>query len=332
MDNRTASGKGKIYVRSQKVGSGDRKALSVTDLQQHQRPDPAVLRALSERRDGPGIQRIAAHLGLLAATGAAILAAPGAWWWLPALAHGFVMVFLFAPLHETVHRTAFRTGWLNRAVGDLAGFLLILPPRWFAAFHFAHHRFTQDPQRDPELASPKPTTLLGYAWIVSGIEYWFRTSRGLIRRAFGRAPDAFLDDRLRARAIAEARVYLALYAALAAGSVALGSDLVLKLWVVPALLGQPFLRLYLLSEHWGCPTVKDMWANTRSTISLAPMRWLAWNMPNHAEHHANPAIPFHALPTYADLMQGSRVHEAAGYAPFHAGRVADVAAGRAGPV
>jgi fatty acid desaturase len=306
--------------------------LAVTDLQQRPKPDAAAVRALSQRRDEPGLRRIAAHLGLAAATGAAVFAAPGAWWLLAATAHGIVLVFLFAPLHETVHRTAFRTGWLNRAVGDLAGFLLILPPRWFAAFHFAHHRFTQDPERDPELASPKPTTLLGYAWIVSGFEYWHRAIRGLVRRAAGIAPDAFLDDRLRARSIAEARVYLALYATLAAGSAALGSDLLLRLWVVPVLLGQPFLRLYLLSEHWGCPTVKDYWANTRSTVSLAPVRWLAWNMPNHAEHHANPAIPFHALPAYAALMKGARVHEARGYAPFHAGRVADVASGRAGPV
>lgn len=306
--------------------------LDVTDLQQRRSPDPGVLKALSERRNGPGIRRISAHLALLVPTGAAILAAPGAWWLLAAVAHGIVLMFLFAPLHESVHRTAFRSGWLNRLVGDLAGLVLVLPPRWFAAFHFAHHRFTQDPDRDPELASPKPTTLAGYAWIVSGVEYWHRTIRGLLRRAVGIAPDGFLDDRLRARAIAEARVYLAIYAALAAGSLALGSDLVLRLWVVPALLGQPFLRLYLLSEHWGCPTVKDYWANTRSTVSLAPVRWLAWNMPNHAEHHANPAIPFHALPAYAALMKGARVHEARGYAPFHAGRIADVAAGRAGPV
>ena len=104
------------------------------------------------------MRRIAAHLGLLLLTGGAILAAPGAFWLVPAVAHGVVLMFLFAPLHETVHRTAFRSGWLNRAVGDLAGFVLILPPRWFAAFHFAHHRFTQDPARDPELAAPKPTT------------------------------------------------------------------------------------------------------------------------------------------------------------------------------
>ena len=26
------------------------------------------------------------------------------------------------------------------------------------------------------------------------------------------------------------------------------------------------------------------------------MRWFAWNMPYHVEHHAYPSVPFHALP------------------------------------
>jgi fatty acid desaturase len=26
------------------------------------------------------------------------------------------------------------------------------------------------------------------------------------------------------------------------------------------------------------------------------VRYLAWNMPFHAEHHSFPAVPFHALP------------------------------------
>jgi fatty acid desaturase len=39
-----------------------------------------------------------------------------------------------------------------------------------------------------------------------------------------------------------------------------------------------------------------MLKNTRTVITLAPLRWLNWNNAHHAEHHAMPAIPFHALP------------------------------------
>lgn len=245
------------------------------------------------------------------------------------LAHGVLLSFLFCPLHESVHRTAFRSGWLNRVVADAVGFLMVLPPRWFTAFHLAHHRFTQDPARDPELASAKPTRLGRYLYVLSGFEYWRRAWTGLLTRATGQADDAFLDSRLKARAIREARVYLGLYVLAAIVAALTDPRPFLVLWVGPALLGQPFLRAYLLAEHWGCPAVKDMWANTRTTLSLAPVRWLAWNMPYHAEHHANPGIPFHALPAYAAAEAHRRQVVASGYTAFHAERLEALRAGTA---
>ena len=289
-------------------------------------------RPLAARRDAPGLWHLALQGLFLAATGALCLTLTGAPLVAAMVAHGILLSFLFPPLHECVHRTAFKTVWINKAVAELCGFLLLLPPRWFTAFHMAHHRFTQDPERDPELASPKPTTVLGYLYLLTGLEYWYRMAKGLVGRAVGQTPGAFIDSRTRKRSITEARVYLALYAAIAAVSVLTDPRPVLVLWVGPALLGQPFLRAYLLSEHWGCPSVKDMWANTRSVVSIAPIRWLAWNMPYHAEHHANPGIPFHALPAYGAAMQGARKVEAAGYLPFHGERIAALRNGTAEPL
>ncbi|NQW10247.1 MAG: fatty acid desaturase [Alphaproteobacteria bacterium] len=287
---------------------------------------------LSKRRDGPGLAHLSGHLALLAATGGLCLTVTGIWLFPAMLIHGVVLSFLFCPLHESVHRTAFRTGWLNRAVADAVGFLMVLPPRWFTAFHLAHHRFTQDPGRDPELASPKPTTVGRYLYVLSGFDYWHRAVGGLLTRARGKADDSFLDTRLMTRAVREARIYLGLYVATALLATVLGPRLFLVLWIGPALLGQPFLRAYLLAEHWGCPAVKDMWANTRTTLSLAPVRWLAWNMPFHAEHHANPGIPFHALPAYAKAEAHQRHVVASGYTAFHTERLEALRAGTAEPV
>jgi fatty acid desaturase len=279
---------------------------------------PQELIALSRKADGPGLRRIGAHLGLLAGTGTVLLMAENVLLIAMAvLIHGVVMTFLFAPLHESVHRTAFRSRWLNRLAGWIGGAVLILPPRYFSHFHFAHHRHTQDPDQDPELLTPKPVSWPGYLWVLSGFEYWMRAIAGLVRRARGRVPGDFVPPGQRRRVILESRVFLAGYLLAGMLSAAFRVDLILWLWVIPALVGQPFLRAYLLAEHWGCPTVADMWRNTRSTVSNPLVRLLAWNMPYHAEHHAHASVPFHALPALSLRMREARGMVASGYGAFH---------------
>ena len=270
------------------------------------------LKQLSERADGPGLMQLLAHGSILAATGAAVATGAGTILVLPAmLAHGIALVFLFAPLHETIHRTAFRQRWLNDCAAFVIGVLLVLPREYFRAFHFAHHRFTQDAAQDPELAAPKPATSAQLVWHVSGLPYWIAGFRGLFGRARGILPEPFYaTDRVRRAVIRESRIVLAIYAVAALGSLAPGSAALLWFWVLPALLGQPFLRLYLLAEHSGCPRSADMLENSRTTYTNALVRMLAWNMPFHAEHHAWPSIPFHALPR-AHVLARARLRKIA---------------------
>ena len=42
--------------------------------------------------------------------------------------------------------------------------------------------------------------------------------------------------------------------------------------------------------------------NTRTTYTGIVMKWFAWNMPYHVEHHAYPSIPFHALPKLNEIV------------------------------
>jgi fatty acid desaturase len=272
------------------------------------------LKALSERSDTRGLRQLASHLVALGATGAVIALSKGSYWLAPALVlHGLVLVFLFAPLHETIHRTAFRNRVLNDVVAWFCGLLLVLPPAYFRAFHFAHHRHTQDPARDPELAQAKPHTLGAYLRVVSGLPYWRERIATTFSHAAGRVREPFVPAAGRVRVIREARIVLGIYGAIAAVSFAAGSWLALVYWVVPALLGQPFLRLFLLAEHTGCPAVPDMLRNSRTTLSNALVRRLAWNMPYHAEHHAYPALPFHALPAAHALLEDKIAVRSPGY-------------------
>ncbi len=274
-----------------------------------------ALLALAARSDRSGLGQLGLHGAALLAAGAGVGLAQGSPWLLPAmLAYGILLVFLFAPLHETIHRTAFRSRRLNDAIAWICGAVLLLPPEYFRAFHFTHHRYTQDPARDPELATPKPATLCDYLWQVSGLPYWRERIGTILRHASGRAGEAFIAPHARPRIVREARLLLGLYTLLALGSLVAGSGALLVFWVGPALLGQPLLRMYLLAEHTLCPLVPAMLENSRTTRSTALVRRLAWNMPYHAEHHAHPALPFHALPAAHRLLEAKIAVQADGYA------------------
>ncbi len=124
----------------------------------------------------------------------------------------------------------------------------------------------------------------------------------------------YLPDRVKPRLRTEARLMVAVYgAALASLTV---SPALLWVWIVPMILGQPALRLYLLAEHGRCPPVANMLENTRTTFTNRLVRWLAWNMPFHIEHHSAPNVPFHRLPDLHRDMQDHLVTTAPGYAAF----------------
>ena len=68
------------------------------------------------------------------------------------------------------------------------------------------------------------------------------------------------------------------------------------------LVGQLILRPYLYAEHTGCESTRSAFDNTRTTYTGIVMKWFAWNMPYHVEHHAYPSIPFHALPKLNQIV------------------------------
>lgn len=278
--------------------------------------EPARRRSLNERSDGPGLLRFGFHLGAILVLGT-LIALRVPYWFVLLPVQGILIVFLFTALHESIHETAFKSSFLNTAVSSISSFLILIPPAWFRFFHFAHHRHTHDPARDPELQTAKPSTLIGYVKHVSGLPLWFAAIRTLVSNATGRSADDFVPEKAKARITFEARMMLAIYVLIAAASVYWESSLVIWTWIVPALLGQPFLRLFLLAEHTNCPHVENMFENTRTTFTTRLVRLVSWNMPFHAEHHALPTVPFHKLPDLHEAVHEHLMTTANGYVRFN---------------
>jgi fatty acid desaturase len=279
-----------------------------------------ALRDLYQRSNGQGAWRTAAHAGLLVA-GALLIRAAWGTWWLPAalLLQGIFLISLFAAMHECVHGSAFRSRRLNALVAWLAGLGILYNATYYRQFHFAHHRYAQDPARDPELiTAPPPRTRAQYWWRASALSYWKARWINVARLARGRFEGLdFIPATARAEIVRSMRGTALVLVVLAAGSLWLGTAALVWYWLLPLAIALPLLRLYLLTEHTGCSEDDDGFTNTRTTVSLWPVRFLMWNLPYHAEHHLFPSIPFHRLPAAHRVLRPHLAVLARGYVPAH---------------
>lgn len=275
----------------------------------------AKVRSLSKRSDLQGLLRFGVHVTLIGVAGLLVEASLSDWYLLvPSMVLlGFTLVTMFAPMHECVHRTAFASSNLNEVFGWLAGLLSFYNFTYYRYYHTWHHRFTQDAERDPELMSPKPRTMIGYLLEISGIPFWMGRPTMFIRLASGHANYyPFVPANARWKIAASANMQLAVYAALIC-SIGLGHLSALYFFFLPIVLAQPLLRAILLAEHTGCSSDENGLTNTRTTLASFPIRLLMWNMPYHTEHHLYPSIPFHQLPRAHGELREKLAHVAPNY-------------------
>ncbi len=273
-------------------------------------------RALTEKSNLAGVKALLVHWGAICVVSLLIVERVFMWQLLLPV-QGVLLVFLFTLMHETIHRTAFANKTINDVIANLCALVLVLPATWFREFHLAHHRYTQDKERDPELQSAKPETPWQYILHLSGLPIWLSHLKTLLVNAAGKCDEPYVPESKLAAVQNEARWMLFAYFVLASLSILSGSTVLVLVWLIPVLLGQPFLRLYLLAEHGRCAFVANAFENTRTTFTSSLVRMLAWNMPYHAEHHAYPMVPFFRLSEFHELVKEHLSVTERGYARFN---------------
>jgi fatty acid desaturase len=284
-----------------------------------------ALATLNQRSNRAGAVQFASHLGLIMLSGYLWATAP-LWLALPALVLcGAGLALMFCAMHECCHRTAFASPWLNDGAAWLTGLLSFYNSTFYRRYHKWHHRYTQVPGKDPELEDPKPVSLIDYLGQLSGLPWWVGKVQCHSRVAWGNLEGCYyIPESGQAEVIRSVRLQLLAYAGIVAVSTLWGHpEFLFFYWVLPLAVGQPLLRFVLLAEHTGCPNDDNPLINTRTTLTLWPLRWLMWNMPYHAEHHLYPSIPFQALPAAHGQLKPYFERVDAGYVQVHRGIVAD---------
>ncbi len=279
-----------------------------------------VLRRLSSPSDAAGFVQTAAHLALLVVGGWLVLATRGTWFVVPALVlQGIFVNALFGAMHESVHYGSFKTRRLADILAFISGAAILNNAAFYRAYHMAHHRYTQDPARDPELITATPPhSWRTYLLRLSALPFLALRARDLACFPMGiRGDVTYIEDAAWREIEHWGQLLIVFYGFLIAASCVFTTDMVLWVWFLPLLCGLPFLRAYLVCEHTLCPNSDDGFANTRTTRSNALVRFLMWNLPYHAEHHLFPSIAFHNLPEAHRLMRPHLKVLAPGYISVH---------------
>lgn len=290
------------------------------------------LRDLGRRSDAASLRRLVAQTILYVGSAVALV-------WVDQIAAIFALLLvngvaqfaMFGMLHEACHKTAFARGWLSQLAGWIAALAQPMSPALMAAFHFHHHRHTHQLDQDPELGGlafmvrwPRGlmwlATMTGVALVVA--RFGWSLFAALVPTPAARMWDRvlpFVRPERRRRVAWEARLLMLIHASAITAAC---------LWL-PALgrvyagmmIGHMFLAWYTTCEHRGLAQEGSILARTRSLVTPAWLRWLVWNMPYHAEHHAWPAIPWHALPALHEQVKQHLVHrERPLYLHLHGGR------------
>lgn len=274
------------------------------------------LKTLSERSNIKGAIQLAGHLAIMGISGYLWATQSDQWFIsLPALVvYGFSFASMFATMHECAHRTAFASNAVNDVVSWFAGLLSFYNGTFYRRYHKWHHRYTQIPGKDPELSDPKPTNWREYLVELSGWNWWTGKLQTHLRVAFGQLESyPFIPEAARQEVMWSVRLQLAVYGIAIALSIFFGQPWFFLYWLLPLMVGQPLLRAILLSEHGGCSHDDNPLTNTRTTLTLFPLRFLMWNMPYHAEHHLYASIPFHQLAEAHEKLRPHFAHIDPGY-------------------
>ena len=101
------------------------------------------------------------------------------------IAHGSFIAFLYAGLHECIHKSAFKNKKLNEIIGYSIGFILLRSFLNGRYRHMAHHTFTQHPEKDPDKVD-FPSSYTEYLKHVTSFSVWIRIIENLFRHSLGK--------------------------------------------------------------------------------------------------------------------------------------------------
>tara|TARA_B100000029_G_C17529820_1_gene942917 strand:+ start:264 stop:1229 length:966 start_codon:yes stop_codon:yes gene_type:complete len=264
------------------------------------------LKPFLKRSNIDGLFHLSLHFLLILFTGTVLFFSLGTYFQYPIiLFHGIFIAFLYAGLHECIHKTAFKNRLLNEVVGHFIGFILLRSFLNGRYRHMAHHTFTQHPDKDPDIVN-FPKNYLEYIKHITSLTIWWRLLDNIVRHIFGflnKQEKEYIPKSEINNLIKESRIMMLGYFFIFSISIYYSSYIFLIYWIIPRIIGEPFLRLIRMVEHTGKEESANMIKNTRTSHASNFLKFIYWNMPFHVEHHLYANVPFYRLKKFHKFIK-----------------------------
>jgi fatty acid desaturase len=272
------------------------------------------LKKLSKRKDLPGLIHFTIYFSALFSSGYLAYITWGTW--LSILfffIYGTIYSFSVCNWHETVHRTAFRTRWVNEIfyhissfMGDFEGFRW----RWSHTFHHSNTLQTKD-DYDHEIQVSRPTDLiaffLNYIPFTDLLFPHRLIKYEVIKHAFGfftPAVEISAPKNEKKKILWNSRLYLLIWISIISLSIYYETVLPILYLILPTYYGKPLWFLVNVTQHLGAAVdTKDHRKNSYSIRINPVFSFLYWNMEYHLEHHMFPMIPSYNLKKLHNIIK-----------------------------
>jgi len=216
--------------------------------------------------------------------------------WAAILLYAALTYMSYTPLHEAAHGNIHggqdRHQWLNDLCGYLVAPLIMVPFSTHKVEHFTHHRYTNQPDKDPDyVVSGMHHGFV--AFVIHAVQFLWMQNTFLFREYWATAP-------LRERAIYWAEVLFALGWRVAF-VVMVARESAVALLVVGYIVGAFFTAYWFAYRPHHPYKDATRYRNTSSLIMpswMKPLEWFWLGQNLHSIHHLFPRVPFyryHAL-------------------------------------
>ena len=261
-----------------------------------------LLKEISRKSDYKGLMRLGSYFFILLLCGYIAFLSINTVYVVPCfLLYGIVFGFLNAAHHELMHKSVFKSTWLNKTGLWMTSLLLGHEQIYNYYSHLQHHNFTMIEGKDIE-GRPfhRPPQILTDP-IDHLIKYRdsYHYSKSILFHSFGTITENaqfFVPKTKYNEMRMNAKIHLLFNCSIIVSSVILSTWLPLLLVMFPRYYGGLLHNFCSATQHTGLASnVKDHRLNSRTILIGPVLRFLYFNMNYHIEHHLYLTVPFYSL-------------------------------------